>query len=118
VAKLEYGAKEFDRTAWSAIDRGEIIQLLVRGEKRSAVKRALEFYQEYAYARRLGQKKPWSWWKFGWHGIRAPAFWALYNHAQLAGMRVATEDRVDCLVVTFAPANVATNLAPGSSSTH
>lgn len=111
---LEYGAKNFDKAAWEAIDRRESVQLLVKGGKRATVKRALEYYREYFDARRRGQRKRGAWWKFGWYGFRMPAFWAVYNHAELAGMRVATEERDDCLVVTFSPAN----LAPRSESMH
>lgn len=119
MTTLEYGAKEFDKTAWNAIDRGESVRLLIRENKRSAVKSALEFYREYANAKHRGQRKRGAWWMFGWYGFRAPAFWALYNHAQRAGMRVSTEERVDCLVVTFSPVNTGPgSIAPGGSSTH
>src|SRR6266850_7553945 len=103
---LEYGIKDFDKAAWAAIDRRESVQLIVKGNKRAVVKRALKHYREYFDAKRRGEAKRGLLLKFGWYGIRMPSFWGVYNHAELAGMQVATEEREDSLFVTFSPASV------------
>src|SRR5262245_44819851 len=100
---LEYASKDVDRNAWSAIDRKEPLQLIVRGNKRAALKRALPFYQEYFDARRRGIRKRSFWLKFGYYGLTMPTFWGIYNHAELAGMKIATQEKDDCLVVSFLP---------------
>ncbi|HEX9275959.1 MAG TPA: hypothetical protein VGA51_06120 [Casimicrobiaceae bacterium] len=100
---IEYGSKDFDKNAWAAIDKREPLQLIVRGEKQKTLKRALVFYQDYFDARRRGIKKRSTWLKFGYYGIRAPTFWGIYNHAELARMKVSTEEREDCLIVSFHP---------------
>ncbi len=114
MVKLDYGIKDFDKTAWSAIDRRETVQLIVRGRKREVVKRALLHYREYFDAKRRGQASRVEWIKFGWYGIRMPTFWSVYNHAEMAGMQVATEGKDDCLLVTFAPATA----VPTGTSMH
>jgi len=115
---IEYAKNNFDREAWAAIDRREPFQLIVRGGKRKALKRALAFYQEYSEARRRREKKRSTWLKFGFYGFRMPAFWGIYNHAEIAGMSISSEEREDCFVVAFLPPSSKMATASPSSSLH
>ena len=101
---LDYGARDFDKAAWAAIDRHEEVRLVVRGEKRQSLKRALARYRDYFDAKRRGEAKLSAWLLFGWYGLRMPTFWGIYNHGELARMQVGTEETADSLVITFSPA--------------
>ena len=100
---IEYGIADFDKEAWAAIDRREAVQLVIRGAKSNTLRTALAFYRDYFDARQKGTRRRWTWFKFGYYGIRAPAFWGIYNHAELAGMKVTTDEQGDRLVVSFKP---------------
>ena len=100
---IEYGANDFDKSAWSTIDNKQPLQVLIRGPRRQPLKRALSYYREYVDARLRGGRKRLTWLKFGYYGFRTPTFWGIYNHAERAGMHITTEDRDDCLVVSFLP---------------
>lgn len=115
MTNIEYGSSNFDREAWAAIDRREPLTLIVRGRKRKALKRALAFYKEYYEAKRRGEKKASTWLKFGLYGLRMPTFWGIYNHAELAGMLISTEETEDCFVVSIVPPSKVPTAAVSSS---
>lgn len=102
---IEYGAKDFEKVAWKAIDERQPVQIVVRDGKRGAVKKALDLYRQYFDGRRKGVKDRSLWFKFGYYAIRMPTFWGIYNHAELARAQVVSDEQGDSLLISFFPAD-------------
>src|SRR5262245_21225812 len=101
MLELPYGAKDFDRIAWKETNEGRRVALRVVGSKKARIHRILSLYDEYDRASRNGANRRSILWRLGWRAILTPVIVGLCNHARLAGMSVAVQDKGSTLEVKF-----------------
>jgi hypothetical protein len=101
---VEYGARDFDNQAWSAIDRGEAVDIVVRGWRAPIVRRSLPLCEAFfGRERSSGRHSLRNIVRLGLYGWFSPWLLGTYNHAVLAGMSAHWRETDGAIVVSFKP---------------
>jgi hypothetical protein len=104
VLTVQYGAHNFDDLAWRAIDRGEPLEVIVRGWRVPFVRRSMPLCEVFfGRERRSGRHRLSEILRLGLYGWFSPWLLGTYNHAILAGMAAEWREAEGAIIVSFRP---------------
>lgn len=99
---VEYSARDFDDVAWDAIDRGEPVDVVVRGWRVPIIRRSMPLCEAFfGRARRAGRHSRSEILRLGLYGWFSPWLLGSYNHAILAGMAAHWRESDGAIIVSF-----------------
>ncbi len=105
---VEYNARDFDNLAWDAIDRGEQVDIVVRGWRVPIVRRSMPLCETFfGRARRSGLHRPSEILRLGLYGWFCAWLLGTYNHAILAGMTAYWREAEGAIIISFRPLSLA-----------
>jgi hypothetical protein len=103
VLTVQDSARNLDQ-AWDAIDRGEPLDVVVRGWRLSIVRRVMPLCEAFfGRERRLGHHTRGEKLRLVLYGWFSPTLLGIYNHAIFAGMTAHWRETEGQIVVSFRP---------------
>ena len=100
---VEYSVRNFD-LAWDAIDRGEPLDVIVRGWRVPILRRSMPLCAVFfGRERRSGRHTPSEILRIGLYGWFSPWLLGIYNHAIVAGMTAQWRETEGAIIVSFRP---------------
>jgi len=104
VLTVEYGDRKFDRLAWDAIDRGEPLDVVVRGWRVPILRRSMPLCEaSFGRERRSGSHTRGEKLCVALYGWFSPWLLGIYNHAIIAGMTAQWRETEGAILVSFRP---------------